>query len=266
MMRFGFYGVGVMSVALFWSCSIASAKGLSSHQALYEINLWSSSSASSVESVVGRTSVSLKRACDGWHSAENYAINFGFNQGQTSEFLSHYESWESIDGSNFSFSVEERSTSNGQKTYDGFANVFAGFGEANYFGSEEGKKKLPSDTLFPVEHLKRVLEAASRGDYVYRTNMFVGGEIEDSHYFVSSVVGAAKTDAPEVDLGDLAGQHYWPLRMAYFDPEAVSAQPEYEIEFMVQDNGVILSYIVDYGDFSIRGNLSQISPLDEPVC
>ena len=50
-------------------------------------------------------------------------------------------------------------------------------------------------------------------------------------------------------LGELGRDGSRNLHLAYYKPDAVELEPDYEINFTLQDNGVIRQYIVDYGDF-----------------
>ena len=79
------------------------------------------------------------------------------------------------------------------------------------------------------------------------------------------MIGNRKQESEPV-LGTLGMDAYWPMRLAYFDPESFESVPEYEIELNLQDNGVIRRYLVDYGDFSMTGSLESIEPLAEPDC
>ena len=80
------------------------------------------------------------------------------------------------------------------------------------------------------------------------------------------MIGKLKAGKGDETLGNLAMDNYRLLRMAYFKPDAVEPEPDYEIEFMLQENGVIRQYIVDYGDFTMRARLMDITALEEPSC
>ena len=67
-------------------------------------------------------------------------------------------------------------------------------------------------------------------------------------------------------LGTLADNSYYPVNIAYFDPNSVEAVPEYEITFHLQPNGVVAYYEVDYGDFAIDAKLTEVKPLSRPEC
>jgi hypothetical protein len=53
----------------------------------------------------------------------------------------------------------------------------------------------------------------------------------------------------------------WPIRMAFFAPNSQTSAPDYEMDMVMLENGVIKSMTVDYGDFSMRAELVDIKPL-----
>ena len=249
------------------SAPAGAAVEIASHRAMYDIAMRESTSASPVLSVVGRTAYMMQRLCDGWQSVEDYAVSFGLENGR-SDFVSHYEIWEAADGGAFSFSVHENSTQNGEARYNGFANLAEEGAEAFFVeGSNGGDSTmaLPEDTVFPVTHTRQLLERAREGGRFLQSTLFIGGEEEDALYRVSGVIGNRKVES-DPGLGALGEEGYWPVRLAYFDPASLESRPEYEIELDLQDNGVIRSYLVDYGDFSMAGSLQTIEALQEPDC
>jgi len=245
----------------------AAAGGFSSHFAVYDLDLKSSTSSSNVKTIDGRTSYRLQRSCDGWSAVEDYAIAFGVgDEGRVSNFISHYETWESHAGTAFSFNVVEHSTVNGENSYEGFANIDDGMGEAVFLESVEMSQELPENTVFPIQHMQDLLALARKGKKTHQSTLFLGGERDDALYFVSSIIGNQKTVSPDELLGRLGQDSYWPLRIAYFNPDAAGAEPDYEIQFDIQENGVIRSYAVDYGDFVMRARLNSIEPVEEKGC
>ena len=173
--------------------------GMASYEAVYHLDLWENTPSSAVESVDGKTFYSLTRGCDGWHSTEKYAINFLLSEGQSSEFVSVYDVWESHKGDSFSFNIKEDSSFDGKKSYEGFANLFTGYGEAQFFGDADGSIELPSHTVFPQKHLTTLIKQAEAGSRVYQSHLFIGGEADDSQYFTSTLIGNAK----EISMEDV---------------------------------------------------------------
>jgi hypothetical protein len=111
-----------------------------------------------------------------------------------------------------------------------------------------------------------LIKQAEAGSRVYQSHLFIGGEADDSQYFTSTLIGNAKEISMDIDMGRHSDDTLWPLRVAYFDPEANDAEPEYEIEFMIQPNGIIRSYVVDYGDFSMRAIMESFTTVNEESC
>ena len=72
--------------------------------------------------------------------------------------------------------------------------------------------------------------------------------------------------ALEAGLGELAEDGYWQITVAYFKPSSTSAEPEYEIQFSMQANGLVREYEINYGDFSIMANLKSVEPVESVSC
>ena len=140
----------------------AKASQFASHRATYDLDLRQSENGSNIKGINGRTVFSIERHCDGWQSVEDYAITFSFEEA-ASNFISHYETWESLSGNAFSFNVVENSNINGPAEYNGFANLSEGSGEAYFLDGDETATPLPDGTKFPVKHLREMLSMAQEG-------------------------------------------------------------------------------------------------------
>jgi hypothetical protein len=243
------------------------AGGVTPHQAFYEMHLDGRMQNSSVVNVLGKSAFIVERDCDGWLSTEDYVIEFVTEGGNSDQILSHFESWEAVSGDKYSFDVIEESTFYGRKDYGGFANLAAGsMGNAFFSMAPDSELELPEGTFFPVQHMQRILEAADAGKTMMAATIFTGGEPDDALMKASAVVGGWQEAEANIDFGSLSATGYWPVQIAYFKLSATGSEPEYEIKFLMQPNGVIRSYIIDYGDFSIAADITQIEGLDAPVC
>ena len=247
------------------------AATLASYQAFYELDLKSTTAAAEVNSVSGKTHYVVKKVCDGWASSENYAISFGFEEGEPANFISHYKTWESDEGSSFTFEIAENSNATGEAIFEGFANNQDGKVEAFHSDGDGAMRLLPDDTIFPMQHLIGLLEAGKVSAPVIRqSHLFFGGEQTDSLYFISAVMGKKKSSVLQKDMaekmGDLGENDYWPLTIAYYKPDAQESEPEYSIAFELQPNGVIRGYVVDYGSFSMQASLKTVEPIQPEDC
>jgi len=245
----------------------AVASGIVAHQAFYEMRLGDREQNSSIVDVLGKSAFMVERDCDGWVSMEDYMIEFMSENGVAERIMSHFESWESVTGDKYSFGVTEDSTFLGRKDYNGFADLNASkAGRAVFAHDSVTELALPEDTFFPVRHMEYVLAAADSGETMMAATLFTGGEPEDALMKTSTVVGGWQERETSIDLGALSSDGYWPVQVAYFKPSATAAEPEYEIKFLVQPNGVIRRYVIDYGDFSIAADITGIEDVASPAC
>jgi len=245
----------------------ANAGGISAHKAFYEMRLSDRVQNSNIVHVVGRSAFVVERDCDGWVSVEDYMIEFINDTGGSDRILSHFESWEADSGDKFSFDVTEDSTFLGRKDFGGFADMSTkDSGRAFFSLDPEAELKLPQGTYFPVRHLESILDAADSGKTMMVATIFTGGEPDDALMTTSTVVGGWQTAEDAIDLGGLGEDGFWPIQVAYFKPTATTSEPEYEIIFSMQPNGVVRNYVIDYGDFSIAADLTRIEDIEAPVC
>lgn len=254
-----------VALSLTWASS-AMAAGLVSYQAVYDIELEKTSTAADVKTITGQTHFIFEDVCDGWTSVEDYAISFGFGDEGVSNFISHYETWEAKDGSSFSFTALENSNIEGEMKYDGFANSSNGVAEAFHTTDGGTVTELPADTVFPIYHMQRLLEKAAKGEPLHQSKIFLGGDVDSSFYVVNAVLGKPKEEPAPRSLGAIGQTSYYPIRIAYFKPNSTNVEPEYEILFNLQPNGVIQSYVVDYGTFSMKATATTAQSITPAPC
>ena len=69
----------------------------------------------------------------------------------------------------------------------------------------------------------------------------------------------------------LTAEKFWPVDIAYFDEATEGGEdtPEYRISFKLYENGLTRDLDMDYGDFTIHGQLVDLAvfePDDESTC
>ena len=255
-----------LGIALFSVPSLAI--DLAAHEATYEMSLLSANTEAQMTAIVGKTNFILRNDCEGWISSEDYLLEFAYETGDSAILASHFESWEELSGQLYSFEVDERSTFEEEKQFNGFATVTkAGkTGEAYFSMQPDVALRLPDKVYFPVAHTKEVLSRAQKGEKIFTANIFFGAEPDRAIKRTSTVIGSRQKVTNSRILGELASSNYYPVNIAYFDPSSVEPVPEYEITFHLQPNGVVAYYEVDYGDFAIDATLTEIKPISRPEC
>jgi hypothetical protein len=236
------------------------------HRAFYEMQLGKTDHNSNVQAVTGRSAFTLGRDCSGWQSNEDYVIEFEGREGNANRIISRFKSWESDAGDMYSFEIDEQSSFQGEKNFSGYANVTSHFGNAYFSIAGDAAMELPTDTYFPMRHLNAILDGAEKGKTILAASVFTGADPDDALLATNTVIGGWKIEAPAAHMGAFGQKGYWPVQTAYFKPAAKAAEPEYEINYSIQSNGVVRRYIIDYGDFNIIANLIKLEALDPPDC
>jgi len=255
-----------LAVILLASASFAQAANLMGHRAFYEMRIGTSEMNAAVQTVSGRSAFVLERECDGWRSAEDYLIEFGNSEGRVDRILSHFESWESRLGDKYSFDISEKSSFQDEKYFGGYAEVAGGGGEAVFSIEPDSRISLPEDTFFPMQHVRAIIKKARDGEKILAASVFTGAEPDDALLKTNTVIGGWQAVAAEFALGTLDENGFWPVQIAYFKPSATAVEPEYEILFWLQSNGVVRQYEIDYGDFTIVARLVDIETIEAPAC
>ncbi len=241
---------------------------LSTHLAQYDMDLLSATQDSQMTSIKGKVKFEIKNDCKGWVSSEDYLLEFGYGSGDSAIIVSHFESWEDVSGDLYSFEVHEGSSYEPEKQFMGYATRNAGAAGIESFNSlaPDSTANLPDDVYFPVLHTKSILERAQKGEKLFSANIFFGAEPDKSLKRTNTVIGALQqiTDPKLADMLEM--EHYYPVQVAYFDPQSTQLTPDYEITFHMQPNGIIPYYEVDYGDFSLKANMTEITLLPTPNC
>ena len=266
MFKINKYAAGSVVFILGVAITAAHAANIAGHRAFYEMRIGQADKNAVVQSVSGRSAFILERDCDGWRSAEDYMIEFGNGDGRIDRIISHFESWESEAGDQYSFDIAEQSSFQDDKDFGGYAEIDDDGGKAVFMLDAESNITLPKNTYFPMQHIRAIINKAGDGGKILAASVFAGAEPDDALLTTNTVIGGWQGDRADVDLGTLDDDGFWPVRIAYFKPAATEVEPEYEIQYWLQPNGVVRQYEINYGDFSIIAGLVTIEAVDSPVC
>ena len=242
-------------------------QGLVSHQVTYQLALGEADPKTTITTITGKTVFRMVRECDGWKSGEDYLMRMGFDDGNEVLMASLFESYEDKSGQLFSFTINERSNYDSPLDFDGFAQQVAGANGEAYFSIEPNNAMaLPEDTYFPVAQTAEILRRARAGERFFTSHIFFGAKPDDALKKTSVIIGK-RQQAEAYDItSDLLQDGYYPVQVAYFDPDSTNGIPSYEISFQMQDNGVVPAYVIDYGDFKLRAQAQQIEKEPSPSC
>lgn len=245
----------------------SSAIDLAPHQITYHLNLQEADPQSAIKAIKGKTVFSVVKECDGWKSGEDYVMQMAFEDGNEIFMASLFESYEDSQSGLFSFSIDERSNYDKPLTFDGFAEQPKDKAGRAFFSIEpDNALALPEDTLFPVAQTFEIIKRARAGESFFNSHIFFGAKPDDALKKTTIIIGKEQKAKPADITSDLLMDYYYPVQVAYFDPQSLSGLPSYEISFHMQDNGVVPYYAIDYGDFTLQAKMKDISKEPSPTC
>lgn len=258
------------SGALAASHVVAQAGVLAPHRAVYDLALGEAETRSGISGIYGRMVYEVRgSACEG------YAVRFRFmTRVDTEEFTritdQQTTTFEDPEKGTFRFStrsfVDEvlDQETRGQAIHrDGGVSVDLARPVDRDFRLDAGH--------FPTEHMLEMIEKAEAGETFYQSHVFDGSEEGDRLMLTTAVIGAprmAAADDPETQAaGRLSKARYWPVTVAYFNESGSGDEtPDYQISFKLHANGVTRDMTMDYGDFSLRGRLSDLTFFEPSDC
>lgn len=250
---------------------------LAAHRAVYELSLDRSEPRSGVNDVKGKLVLEVTgSACDGWTSNMRVVNRLDGRTGKTSMLDTRSTSWESARGDTMEFAAQRFTNGSQELDLRGQADTGPEGGVVRFNLPAESEAELPPDTIFPVEHTRRILETALRNEHRDRSELYDGNEDQK---ILTAVTFIGKRKAPDMansganagNIKDLAKMQSWPVSIGYFENTAEAEQageqmPEHQVNFTMFENAVATDLILDYGDFSLKGNLVSLDYLPQETC
>jgi hypothetical protein len=252
---------------------------LAPHRAVYDMALEKSGSGAGISALTGRMVFELKGdACSGYQQSMRFVTETMDQNGKPSITDQRSSFFESVDQQKLKFVTDEfRNDQLAEKT-EGQAVRSTSRSQLRVTIRSPKRKSLKFEraVLFPVEHSIRLLQAAQAGDRLFTVDLYDGSDKGEKVYATTAALG--KKLAPGVNAGltkvesakslDTLGA--WPVALSYFDVDTGGkkrdAVPNYELSFLYFENGVSRKLFIDYGSFSMRGELVKLTLLPVKPC
>jgi hypothetical protein len=250
--------------------ALAGPSDLIPHRAVYDLSLKEASDRSGIDDMRGRMVYEFNGSqCDG------YTVKFRFvTQIDTGEAVritdQQTTTYEDIRDHRFDFITKSYVNDSLDHEIKGSAELAGSELKVDLDAPKDETLDL-SPALFPTEHLLELLGKAEAGETFYQSRIFDGSDDADESLMTTTVVGkeqSATAGDPEVAKADsLAKDRFWPVAISYFNEEGEGdGVPIYSIAFKLYRNGVTRDLTMDYGDFSLQGELAQLEYLKSEPC
>jgi len=268
-------------IATFSACcgdlAAAAQVTIASHRAIYDLTLVRSAARAGIATADGRMAMELTgNKCEGWSVNFRRVLRLQPNEGEPKFLDTQIASWEAADGLSMRVSqkeyVNQALQSDTKLSAEFPKHGEAGQGHIDLPSSEDFD--LPSETIFPIEHQLRLMTAAeadgtrdvshvfdgSSGTKVFKAITFIGKKRDPSK---DAAAGATP-------IKGLAALPSWPVAISFFedkpDDDTGEELPSYQVSFILYENGVAENLVMDYGDFSVKGTLSNLEFLKKSDC
>ena len=253
----------------------AAGIGLTPHRAVYDLKLLHSRGRRSIEAVRGRILYDFSGSvCAG------YVLNFRqvseLDTGEGKVALSDLRAttWEEGGAKSFRFNSQNFIDQRAVDAVDGEAARNDDHVVVKLAKPKNKSFDLEPAMVFPTEHMRRIIEAALTGKNILELPVYDGSETGEKMYSTMTVIGReiapnqkVPTDAAAGQAA-LAGLKRWPVTISYFDrSKTVGEQlPVYSISFELLENGISRALTLDYGDFVIAGEMTQLDLKETKPC
>jgi len=260
--------------------SQAGAASLATYRAVYDLVLDRSDQNSNLIDVTGRIVMEFTGSrCSGYKASLRFVTDMAFvsdmteSEGTRRVTDARTESFEGPSGKDFTFknqtfiddALAEESEGNAQRGGKGVSVLLT--------KPDDKKINLQEAVVFPTEQIERIIEAARQDRNFLQMNVYDGSENGETVYATAVVIGDAIKTADKADdeqvakEAGVAGLTHWPVTVSYFDEGKGGEQmPVYVMSFVLYENGISRHLKIDYGDFAIVGQLSDLDMLSSEPC
>ena len=272
------------SIALFSAprashAQLAPAKGvqLAGHRAVYDLTLERTGAGSNVSDIRGQLIYDFSGSeCQGYALNTRLITEIFDREGKPSTTDIRSESQEDAEGRHFRFNTSQYVNDKLSESTKGFAVHPPRSHDIVNVELEKPKRSmftLTGNVYFPTQHSLAILKAAMGGESRLQADIYDGSEKGTKVYETTTVIGAplelaANSQLPAVKNSEVLDTiQSWPVVVSYYDQgPKKDGLPSYEVSFRMYANGVSRKLKLDYGTFSLNGELTEIEFLTAKPC
>jgi hypothetical protein len=252
----------------------ASAGELLAHRAVYDLQLAKTRGKTAV-AARGRILYDFTGSiCEGYTLLFRQVTELDNGEGRVTLSDLRSTTWEEGAGKTYRFNSENYLNQRLVEAIDGKAERHTGMIALTLTKPKLHKLDLEAGIVFPTEHVRRIIVAAREGKSILEFPVYDGSDGGQKVYNTLTVIGRAIAPNERVPTDAAAGQKVlagltrWPVTVSYFDRAAKPGEqtPIYAISFELYENGVSRALVLDYNDFSIRGDLSTFETKASKPC
>ncbi len=246
---------------------------LAPHRAVYDLKLDTARTSRSVDAATGRIAFDFTGdACEG------YALSFRqvtvIDSAETGSRQIDVRTTNFEDGDAKLFRFKTQSVVGGRldDRVDGAAEKRPEGYRVQLAQPRRDRFEFGGEVIFPSEHLKRVVQAARRGETTLNVKVYDGSDDGKQVYDTFAVIGRRTAPGPLAQLEEavrkpeLEALARWPVSISYFKLGSGEVSPSYSISFDLFENGITRALVLDYRDFRMTGELVKLDVMAPGAC
>jgi hypothetical protein len=244
---------------------------LAPHRAVYDLKLTKSRGSRGLEAVRGRILYDFSgNACDGYELQFRQVSELDSGEGKTVLSDLRSTTWEDGNAKAFRFNSKNLRDDKQTDAVDGHADRNAKTVAVSLSKPKETTFTVPVSAVFPTEHMRRIIVAAREGKSILEFPVYDGSETGEKLYSTLTVIGkpiapgAKPPDDTAAKIPELDKLTRWPVTISYFEQESAKQEqtgeqtPVYAISFEIYENGISRALVLDYTDFTIKGEMTSL--------
>jgi hypothetical protein len=243
------------------------------HRAVYDLRLDRVTAKSTIQDAHGRIVYEFSgNSCEGWTMSLRQVVQIDGEDNQSNLSDTLATSWEDGVAKTFRFANKSSIDSKPQDISEGRADRAADDRVVVKISKPaEGEAALGAGVAFPTQHMRRILEAARKGEQIFSVKVFDGTESGRKVYDTMAVIGrpiepGAGSLETVAQRPELASVRRWPVTVSYFDAASESQTPIYTLGFELFETGISRELTLDYGDFRLKGEMVSLDFLTPMPC
>ena len=241
---------------------------LAAHKAVYTLSLGNSAGAKAPNGLTGQIAIEFSgSACEGYATNFRQYTELQPAEGETRVSDMRTATFEDGESKTFRFRIETFVDSVKTEDIDGKANHAADGGlSVSLVRPKLVKLDRETEILFPSEHLRRIINAAREEKSLLEVKAYDGSDTGEKIFNTLTIIGKPAAAPPAGALGVLKDVRSWPVAISYFDAAKPDAPPDYVLSFALFENGVFGGLKINYGDFTVLGDVTRFDLLPVAAC
>lgn len=249
----------VMALAVVpFSVSVAHASQITGQDVSYALSL-SKLRTHAITGATGSLHFQVVDGCTGWATAQRMTLIIRSADGSLEKTENDYTTWESKDGTHFTFNVTETDDDGPVKVIDsGTATRSSadGAGVIKYTEPTAKEVAFPAGTLFPLQHTQALLEAGQAGHKFISPLLFDGTSDDGAEATFVTILGHHPAQATPWPA--LNGYGSSDVSIAFFPHKNQDTTPDFRTSMRYFNNAVATDLELDFGDFVMSGKVTSL--------